>query len=290
MKGPHLGSIGPASSALRGWGAGLVLCVACGAGDKDSAPEGVLPAPYPDPSCEGWYGQPSETTGMDAETCVAAVPGDHGTWTPPAWSAEAVADLASWTLLDPPAVPEDDPYAGPSLTPDESSVCGVALDAAARSYRVQTFDSAEAAAGAGAVVTHGGACGLCSSLADLAVYAGISDLTGPVRQCGIAGLDGGLESTDQCLQDLGFTPPCARIWAFNARHTQQSCLDDCLALLDAPYHEADGSLNACLQCDEDESGPVFKTVAGRTRRNSGLATALCRPCDTVWRVEHEGVL
>jgi hypothetical protein len=60
----------------------------------------------------------------------------------------------------------------------------------------------------------------------------------------------------------------------------------CIALLDDPYHEPDGALNACLQCDEDESGPVFKAVAGRTRRNSGLATALCRPCETVWRVEH----
>ena len=64
------------------------------------------------------------------------------------------------------------------------------------------------------------------------------------------------------------------------------CLQVCLDLLDAPYHEDDGSLNECLQCDEDLSGPVFKAVAGRTRRNTGLASALCRPCDEVRQVVH----
>jgi hypothetical protein len=58
-------------------------------------------------------------------------------------------------------------------------------------------------------------------------------------------------------------------------------------MIDAePYNLEDGSLNSCLQCDEDISGAVFKTVAGRTRRNSGLASAICRPCETVWRIEH----
>ena len=135
-------------------------------------------------------------------------------------------------------------------------------------------------------MTHGGGCGLCSSLADLAVYAGNGDLTAPVRQCGLVGAVGGFEATVACLRELGFTPPCAQIWAYNTRHTQQECFDVCVALLDDPYHEPSGALNACLQCDEDRSGDVFKAVAGRTRRNSGLATALCRPCETVWRVEH----
>ena len=53
------------------------------------------------------------------------------------------------------------------------------------------------------------------------------------------------------------------------------------------YHTPDGALNPCIQCDEDESGPVFKAVAGRTRRNSGLASALCRPCESVASVTHQ---
>ncbi|MCU1282383.1 MAG: hypothetical protein JWM53_5929, partial [bacterium] len=46
-------------------------------------------------------------------------------------------------------------------------------------------------------------------------------------------------------------------------------------------NQPDGTLNACLQGDEDQSGPVFEAVAGRTRRNSGLPNATCRPCSEV---------
>ena len=69
---------------------------------------------------------------------------------------------------------------------------------------------------------------------------------------------------------------------------QEHCREICLnSMLDAePYNQEDGSLNQCLQCDEDVSGAVFKAMAGRTRRNSGLASAICRPCDTVWRIQH----
>lgn len=43
----------------------------------------------------------------------------------------------------------------------------------------------------------------------------------------------------------------------------------------------------CIQCDEDRSGPVFKIVAGRTRRNSGLPNAICRPCSEVQPLVHD---
>ena len=36
-------------------------------------------------------------------------------------------------------------------------------------------------------------------------------------------------------------------------------------------------LNAALQCDECRSGPLFKKIAGRTRCNSGLPSAIPRP-------------
>jgi hypothetical protein len=66
----------------------------------------------------------------------------------------------------------------------------------------------------------------------------------------------------------------------------RECQELCIANLDSPYNEADCSLNPCLQCDEDNSVPVFRVEAGRLRRNSGLAAAICRPCDSVWRVDH----
>uniref|UniRef100_A0A7S2RQZ5 Uncharacterized protein n=1 Tax=Mucochytrium quahogii TaxID=96639 RepID=A0A7S2RQZ5_9STRA len=36
-------------------------------------------------------------------------------------------------------------------------------------------------------------------------------------------------------------------------------------------------LNPCLQCDECRSGPIFQKVAGRTRRASGIKSAIDRP-------------
>ena len=57
-------------------------------------------------------------------------------------------------------------------------------------------------------------------------------------------------------------------------------------MLNDPYNLPDGSLNACLQCDEEQSGPVFKAVAGRSRRNTGLASSMCRPCSEVRPLDH----
>mmetsp|Transcript_23334 Transcript_23334/g.43439 ORF Transcript_23334/g.43439 Transcript_23334/m.43439 type:complete len:336 (+) Transcript_23334:89-1096(+) len=36
-------------------------------------------------------------------------------------------------------------------------------------------------------------------------------------------------------------------------------------------------LNPCLQCDECRSGPIFQKIAGRTRRGSGIKSAIERP-------------
>jgi hypothetical protein len=108
-----------------------------------------------------------------------------------------------------------------------------------------------------------------------------------VRNCGIDAIFAGIEANITCLMALGFDEPCAQIWAYNTKHTREVCLEPCLELLDAPHHNPDGTLNECIQCDEDESGPVFKAVSGRTRRNSGLPSALCRPCESVSRVSHK---
>jgi hypothetical protein len=55
-----------------------------------------------------------------------------------------------------------------------------------------------------------------------------------------------------------------------------------MLLTNEPYIRPDGSLNECLQCDEDTSGPVFKYYAGRTRRDSGIKSEIDRPSDQVY--------
>ncbi len=95
---------------------------------------------------------------------------------------------------------------------------------------------------AGARLTHHGACGVCSTLADLAVYASDPDLGRPVRQCGVDSFGKGFEANVQCLQALGFTRPCAQIWAWNTANTRRLCLDPCVRFADSRTTSSTGGL------------------------------------------------
>jgi hypothetical protein len=252
---------------------------------SDSPPETDEP-PLPNLSCRGLYGAPNENTGLSDEECFPRIENGE-TWLPRVWDDEGLAELRAWTLENPPPLLTEDPFITmPDLEPDEDAVCAVMITGA-DTYRTETFLSVGEAEAAGGIVTHGIACGACSSLEDLAAYAERPDQTDPVRQCTIENIGGTVEELEACIQEeVGFTQPCARAWAYNAINDGRECQSICIAELDSPYNEEDGSLNPCLQCDEDESGPVFKSIAGRTRRSSGLAAAICRPCEQVWRVDH----
>ncbi len=194
-----------------------------------------------------------------------------GSFAAPNDSDGQVATLAERVLLDEVALLAESPYDGSDIdvTETRTAFCGV-ISVDQLAYRLETFATREAAFAAAATITHRGQCGTCSSLQDLAVYMGNTDLAGPVRRCGIETLGDGEPETRACLMKIGFTEPCAQIWAFNTIHTREKCLSVCLAELDSPYHQSDGSLNRCIQCDEDESGPVFKVVAGKARTRSLL--------------------
>lgn len=270
--------------------AALVLMTWPGCGSD--APETLAPTAAVG-FCDGetLFGRPSPNTGLDASVCTDTCPDcDGGPFSAAIVDEAFLEGLRTWTLLDPPPPLAEDPYAAPPPMPGDAAqgVCAVVVVSRTdRTYRLETFPSAQEAALAGAVMTHDGPCGLCSDLGSLAVYAGVGDLTQPVRACGLEGMFQGIERNLACLQEIGFNEACASIWYWNTVHTRERCQETCLRLLNAPYHDPDGSLNPCLQCDEALSGPVFKAVAGRTRRNSGLATALCRPCHEVRPIIHE---
>src|SRR3989338_3243546 len=88
-----------------------------------------------------------------------------------------------------------------------------------------------------------------------------------------------------CLLDIGFSYGCAQIWMYDAIHTRQHCWEPCIKdwVEGGPNNVPPNSttLNPCLQCDEDISGPVFKVVAGRTRRDSGLHSSINRPPSSI---------
>ncbi len=240
-------------------------------------------------TCQTLFGSPNTSTGLDARACRPECACGGDAWAPPGYTQQQIDALTQRTLLDPPAPLADDPYTHPQDFPAHpGEACGVLPDKSQPdAYRLQTYASADAAKQAGATLTHYGACGLCSPLADLAVYMKNDDLTGPVRTCALkATPDGGAGAAMACLMALGFDQPCAQIWYYNALNTRAHCLSPCLADLSKPYQKPHGALNDCLQCDEDQSGPVFKAVAGRTRRSSGLPSAICRPCSSVRRVVH----
>jgi hypothetical protein len=244
--------------------------------------------------CAILFGNPVAATGLTSDQCRPSCTCGNTPFVPPTYSAAFIQSLIDdWTPNTPYAPLAADPYAdasAPVADPD-GTVCAVLPSADAgtpRGYDLVTYPSASAASAAGASVTHFGHCGVCSTLANLAVYMRNNDLGAPVRACGLSPADPDGGNADlTCLLGLGFDLPCAQIWAYNTANTKSVCLSICIANLTAPYNEPDGALNACLQCDEDQSGPVFKDVAGRTRRNSGLPNAICRPCSEVQPLVHQ---
>lgn len=244
------------------------------AASEDTAPE----------ACTALFGRPTAATGLTDAQCRPECPCLDG-WVPPSYDEAAIAALDLLTLSNPPATLDTDPYLTPEAFPStQDQVCGVLVEGS--SYTLQSFEGPAQAQRAGATVTHDGGCGRCSPLHDLAVYMRNGDLTEPVRACALLGIASGDDATLQCLLDLDFTLPCAQTWLYNTVHTREQCTDECLGALQDPYHLPDGTLNPCLVCDEEHSGPIFKAVAGRTRRNTGLPSALCRPCQDVNRLVH----
>jgi len=174
-------------------------------------------------------------------------------------------------------------------------VCAIRfIDPARIQYELGDFPSAAQAVAAGFTVTHQGRCGSCSTLEDLAVYLAVPDLVTPARRCA---RKSGVARKAECFErTIGFTRSCAESWAWNARNTRRQCTWICLSdygffnLLfgryPGPNVDESGRLRPCLQCDEDRSGPGFKYSAGRTRRNSGIESAIARSKLELSTVDH----
>ena len=245
--------------------------------------------------CGVLFGSPNAQTGLGLDRCQPSCTCGADTFAPPAYDDAFVRALVeAWVPAVAYPALTGDPYAGaPPADDPPGVVCGVLRlgtpDALPRPYALVTYASQSAALAQGAAVTHFGHCGACSTLSNLAVYMRNSDLTAPVRACGFrTAPDGGtpFDGDVACLVELGFDLPCAQAWAYDTENTRAKCLGVCLPNLSASYNLPDGGLNPCLACDEEQSGPVFKWVAGRTRRNSGLPNAICRPCSEVQPLVH----
>jgi hypothetical protein len=256
----------------------LLLLAACGTRTPTTT-EMTCSAPM--------FGRLVTQSGLTDAQCRPSCGCGAAGFTPTEFTTERLERLRQWTLLDPPPDLSTDPFSLPAPERVEG-VCAVkVVDEGAKTYRLQTFATADDATAAGAKVTHADPCGACSTLADLAVFGKEPDLGRRVQDCGVKTVTAGLEPNVSCLQELGFTPACARAWAYSTRFTRVKCLGTCFTLLDAAYHLADGGVNDCLACDERESGTIFRAVAGRTRKNTAVPSAVCQPCEKVPRITHE---
>lgn len=234
--------------------------------------------------CEGFlFGQPIAKTGLNKNQCKPSC--ECKEFYAKIFKEEDLLELKKWKLTEPFDQIITNPYNQPAPIVKEG-VCAVVIDTLEnKTYHLEFFDDAIKAKTAGAFVTHYDNCGVCSTLEDLAVYAGNIDIGADVKQCGLKNLNEPITELIACIQELGFTLPCAQIWAYNVRNTQKKCFELCIK--NEPYNTKNGSLSPCLACDERESGPVFKAIAGRTRRNTGIASSICRKCEEVQPVEHD---
>ncbi|KAN0040704.1 hypothetical protein ACTA71_009042 [Dictyostelium dimigraforme] len=212
---------------------------------------------------------------------------------PPTYNQTVIDAFSSKTLLNPQQNLTYNPYDLQNLnTTLNDSVCGVLYpDENDRStYYLVNYTSAEEAESSGAFVTHLHNCGYCSTTKDLAMYMFHFDLTSPIRDCAIVSFISYEVSLDCIQHSAGLTYNCAVIWLYDALNTRKDCLDICLYdwIMHVPNNVPANSttLNPCIQCDEDKSGPVFKLVAGRTRRDSGLLSAINRPPNSIYNITH----
>mmetsp|Transcript_21498 Transcript_21498/g.36005 ORF Transcript_21498/g.36005 Transcript_21498/m.36005 type:complete len:285 (+) Transcript_21498:82-936(+) len=152
------------------------------------------------------------------------------------------------------------------------------------SYTMKSYPSRTDAINAGAVITHEGSCGVCSTAQDQALFL-TEDFTDAGKKCATKGVvdeEAGL----QCYIELGMSTDCAKIWNYDGIYDGQVCTKTCLGKLQEPNNGPPPActLNECLQCDEDEAGPIFSAFSGRTRRRSGLLSEIVRPCESIARI------
>lgn len=289
-----------------------------------ACPEECKPLPYIPPSDARFasftaepdtlFGRPPEDSlvseGCCMPSCVYHDDNDQPEiWTAPVYLDEDLQALRhDWVLAEPWPVFEGNDFNPPPDLDDSwrEGVCAVRprVDewdgSAPVPYDLVHYDTENEAEADGAMPTHSGQCGACSSLANLAVYIAMPNLTEPIRQCGFTGLADRDASRLACIASLGFDLPCAQAWDINTKNTQEACLTVCGKPKDRKkpgnvLYECKtigqvppdiDLVNECLACDEEYSLELFRRAAGRSRRASGLPSPICRRCDDVFPVEH----
>ena len=267
---------------------------------------------HPLATCDGCYCIVDNDDESSTSTCPSPTP-------PTNYSDTTISILESQQVLNPyklncnpyhhrhpnnvcQTTPPQDVFENENDGDDVDPVCGIHYDhpmnnnttdtstCKVNTYQLKSYKNKTVAQSKGAIVTHSGVCGVCSTTQDLAAYLKIKDLTTEGIACGKRGLLG-FHAGVSCYEALGFTHECSKMWIYNNYNTWKYCGLTCATqtFLNKPFNGPPPKceLNDCLTCDETYSGPIFQKVAGRTRRNSGLRSAIARPCHSFTVLEHE---
>lgn len=161
----------------------------------------------------------------------------------------------------------------------------------------------KATGGEGGLITHEGACGVCSSAQD--AVALMNPNMSPDHQACAKEMTAALLSTVldpnllpnfiECHKDMGFSDGCAALWAsqwfaatleakaafdagdtYNGPDACKECATLCFGsnftdeLCFTTFDETTCMLGPCVQCEAIQVQPTFSRFAGRTRRSSGV--------------------
>jgi len=176
----------------------------------------------------------------------------------------------------------------------KAQVCGVKFtDDKVGKYHLKTFASKTLAEINGYIVTHQNHCGACSSLHDLAIYLEKRNMVNDGRKCAKKLT---LKASKRChLKKIDLSQYCSESWAYNAIATRNRCLKTCIkeygfwnmirGRFPDVYVNSDGTLKPCILCDELKSGPGYAYASGRTRRSSGIKSAIDRGAEEVYPID-----
>jgi len=179
------------------------------------------------------------------------------------------------------------------------AVCGIhylvpaSIRLCPRTYKIQSYPNQLAAESDGAVVTHVGSCGVCSTTRDLATFMSSKDLTPAVSKClvKVTLLGITLENLIECVEEIGLTYECANLLSLNAIALSRSCVARCQNSIFGGQPNQGGSPNCelsdCITCANDFTLPVFESFAGRDAHRSGILAGYAYPCSENVNITHE---
>lgn len=183
---------------------------------------------------------------------------------------------------------------------NETAVCGIRYiysnnntetGTCPGSYTLKTYKSVETAyLDEVSVITHIGACGVCSTTQDLTALIRIPDMVTASKMCIKKGGIARESNSYACFRNMGFSTPCAFLWHEYTRATMRDCFNECVLadLGKKAYNDPDDcKLNKCLQCQRDKTEAIFERVAGRTHARSGIMSSVVMPCDRIPLMEHD---